>query len=128
MTFQRCRLLIFFKVTRNTFSIKQFGSRPGPMCVGPCLRETSTLISIQNCFWLTLADEELQCNRHLHFCGILFALSMYALNGFFLPIICINFGMFHYIYRGVTAYNFQIKLHFFLCGPIFHTCSKQCRP
>ena len=29
------------------------------MCVGPCLRETSSLISIQNCFWLTLADEEL---------------------------------------------------------------------
>ena len=32
--------------------------------------------------------------------GILFALSMYALNGFFLPIICINLGMFHYILRG----------------------------
>ena len=68
MTFQKCRLLIFFKVTlfrkitkqiRNTFSIKQFGSRSGPMCFGPCLRETSSLISIQNCVWLTLADEEL---------------------------------------------------------------------
>ena len=128
MTFQKCRLLIFFKMTRNTFSIKQFGSRSGPMCVGPCLRETSSLISIQNCFWLTLGDEELQCNRLLHFCGILFALSMYAHDGFFLPIICINFGMFHYIKRGVTAYNFQIKLHFFLCGSLFHTCSKQCGP
>ena len=49
---------------------------------------------------------------------------MYALNGSFLPIICINLGMF----LGVTAYNFQIKLHFFLCGSLFHTCSKQCRP
>ena len=87
------------------------------MCVGPCLRETSSLISIQNCFSVTLADEEL--TWLLHFYGILFALTMYAFNGYFLPIRCINFGMVHYIYRGVTAYNFQIKLHFFLCGSFF---------
>ena len=46
-------------------------------------------------FWLTLADEELK--QASSFCGILFVLSMYALNGFFLPIRCINFEMFHYI-------------------------------
>ena len=46
------REYLFFCIStiRNTFSIKQFGSRSGPMCVGPCLRETSSLISIQNCF------------------------------------------------------------------------------
>ena len=101
-------LLIFFKVTffrkirktiRNTFSIKQFGSRSGPMCFRPCLRETSSLILIQNCFWLTLANEELT------------GCFLYALNGFFLPIRCINFGIVHYIYLS-----------------LFHTCSKQCRP
>ena len=47
------------KKIKNIFSIKPFGSWSGPMCVGPCLRETSSLISIQNCFWLTQADEEL---------------------------------------------------------------------
>ena len=69
-------------------------------------------------------------DRLLHFCGILLALTMYTLNGFFLPIRCIYLGMVHYIhvYRGVTAYNCQIKLHFFLCASLFHTCSKQCRP
>ena len=41
-------------------------------------------------FWLTLADEELTG-------FFIFAASMYALNGFFLPIICISLGMFHYI-------------------------------
>ena len=114
------------KTIRHTFSINQLGSRSGPMCVGPCLRETPSLISIQNCFSLTLADEEL--TGFFIFYGILFALTMYAFNGFFLPTRCINFGMVHYIYGGVTAYNFQIKLHFFLCGSLFHTCSKQCRP
>ena len=36
----------------------------------------------------------------LHFCGILFALTMYALSGqgFFLPIRFNNFGMVHNIY------------------------------
>ena len=38
----------------------------------------------------------LRVNMLLHFCGILFALSMYALYGFFLPIRCIDLGMVHY--------------------------------
>ena len=114
------------KKIRNTFSIKQFGFRSGPMCVGPSLREMSSLILIQNCF--VVGTSRLRVNRLLHFCGILFVLTMYVLNRFFLPIRCINFGMVNYTYRGLTAYNFQIKLHFFLCRSIFHTCSKQCRP
>ena len=67
-------------------------------------------------------------NRLVHFFGILFALTMYALKGFFLPIRCINFGMVHNIYRRVTAFNFKIKLNFFLCVSLFYICGKQCRP
>ena len=45
-------------------------------------------------FWLTLAD------RVSIFCDIIFVLTLYSLNGFFLLIRCINFGTVHYIYRG----------------------------
>ena len=72
------------KTIRNTFSIKQFGSRPGPNCVGPdlnpnCLRETSSLISIQNCFWLTLADKELT-SFFIFAAFYLFQLSMHLMG------------------------------------------------
>ena len=49
---------------------------------------------------LFLVDtSRLRVNRLLHFCGTLFALSMYTLNGVFRPIHvrCINLGMVHYI-------------------------------
>ena len=49
-------------------------------------------------FWLTLADEELTGFFIFAFMKKQVALSMYALNGFFLPIRCINLGMVHYIY------------------------------
>ena len=135
MTFQECRLLIFFKVTffrKITKKNQEY------------FQYQTVWIQIRSNVFLALFARNVKpdldpklflvdtsrwiVNRLLHFCCILFALTMSALNGFFLPIRCINFGMVHYIYRGVTAYNFQIKLHFFLGVPLFHTYSKQCRP
>ena len=49
-----------------------------------------------NCFLVDTS--RLRVNRLLHFCGILFVLTVYALNGFFLLIRCISFWIIHYIY------------------------------
>ena len=45
---------------------------------------------------------------------------MYALNGFFLPIICINLGMFHYIYgEGSQLIIFKLNYISFSVDPFF---------
>ena len=130
--FSKCRLLIFFKVTLFRKITKKSGI-------------PSVWIQIKsNVFWALFArnvkpdlDPKLllvdtsrwRVNRLLHFCGILFALTMYALNGhgFFPSIRCNNFGMVHYIYIEGSQLIIA-KFHFFLCATLFHTCSKQCRP
>ena len=61
----------------------------GPVCDKRQAWSRSKTVLVDTSRW--------RVNRLLHFCDILFALSMYALNEFFLPIICINLGMFHYI-------------------------------
>ena len=52
-------------------------------------------------FWLTLADEELTgfFIFAAFYSSCFTNVSMYALNGFFLLIRCINLEMVHYIYR-----------------------------
>ena len=146
MTFQKCRLLIFFKMTffrkikKNQECLSQdqtvwlqirsdvsdfiwqfltpyMGVIPNPkMAFFPIL---CILVLIFPFFIIYFPKCEgkgsfLKFQINSHFCGILCVLTLYSLNGFLILIRCINFGMVHYIYRGVTAYNFKIKLHFFL--------------
>ena len=46
------------KKIKNTFSIKLFGSRSGPMCLALFARNVKPDLD-PKLFWLTLADEEL---------------------------------------------------------------------